>query len=67
MPRVRNRFGEIIWSVNELDYYHHSPRNGQVYYGTWYVEGGMVVVKDDEGNVVEAYQLKPGEIVESTN
>lgn len=64
MPRVRNRSGAIIWSVNEMDFSHSSQRNGQVRYGTWYIEGGLVVVKDDVGDFVEAYRLKPGEVVE---
>ena len=66
MPRIKDESGKVVWEVNAHKYNTNIPwsMSYEQRRGSWYVEGGTVVVKDGDGNVVEARQLKPGETVE---
>lgn len=49
---VRNERGTVKWQ---------SARKC----ASWSIEGGTVIARDDKGQFVEAYQLSPGDTVET--
>ena len=64
-PVVRNKVGVIIWQADRDKFCYRDESTGKRYSCSCSIEGGVVIIKDHLGEVVEAYKLKDGETVET--
>ena len=64
-PIVRNKDGVIIWQADEDKYYYRDEDSGKHFSCSCSIEGGVVVVRDHQGEMVEGYKLRDGETVET--
>jgi len=62
-PIVINKDGQMIWQVEPERYYYRDKLTGKRYSCFFSILGGVVIVYDYSGEIVEAYKLKEGEHV----
>jgi hypothetical protein len=64
-PIVRNKDGVIVWQAGPDKFCYVDESTGRHYSCSCSIDGGVVIVRDHRGEVVEAYKLKDGETVET--
>ena len=64
-PIVRNKDGVVVWQAGEDTYYYRDEQSGRHFSCSCSIDGGVVIVLDHTGQVVEAYKLRDGETVET--
>lgn len=64
-PVVRNKDGVIVWQADCDKFYYRDESSGKHYCCSCSIDGGVVIVRDHLGELVEAYKLKDGETVET--
>jgi len=64
-PIVRNKDGTVIWQADRTKFCYRDQTSGKRYSCYCSIDGGVVIVKDHLGDVVEAYKLRDGETVET--
>lgn len=65
-PIVRNKDGVVVWEVGPDRYYYRNEKTGKLRRCSWSITETVIVVRDAEGEIVEAYKLKAGDTVETT-
>jgi len=64
-PLVRNKDGVVVWQADADKFYYHDESTGRLCSCSWSIDGGVVIIRDNSDDVVEAYKLKDGETVET--
>jgi hypothetical protein len=64
-PIVRNKDGIVIWQPDDNKFHYCGESTGKDLSCTWFISGGVVIIRDPSGEVVEAYKLRDGETVEA--
>ena len=64
-PLVRNKDGTVIWQADRAKFCYRDETSGKHYSCYCSIDGGVVVIRDHLGDVVEAYKLRDGETVET--
>jgi len=64
-PIVRNKSGQVIWQADADKFYYRDESTGKLCSCSCSIDGGVVIIRDNSDDVVEAYKLKDGETVET--
>jgi len=64
-PVVRNKDGIVVWQADCDKFCYRDESTSKRYFCSCSIEGGVVIIRDHLGEVVEAYKLKDGETVET--
>lgn len=64
-PVVRNKDGIVVWQAAREKFCYRKETTGKRYFCSCSIEGGVVIIQDHLGEMVEAYKLKDGETVET--
>jgi len=64
-PIVRNKSGQVIWRADADKFDYRDESTGELCSSSWSIDGGVVIIRDNSDDVVEAYKLKAGETVET--
>ena len=64
-PIVRNKDGIVVWQADRDKFCYHDDSTNRRHSCSCSIEGGVVIILDHLGELVEAYKLKDGETVET--
>ena len=64
-PIVRNKDGVVVWQADCDKFCYRDESTGKHYFCSCSIDGGVVIIRDHLGEVVEGYKLKDGETVET--
>lgn len=65
LVKVTNKDGIVVWEPDIKRFFYRDESTNKMYSCSFFIEGGVVIIKDHLGEVVEAYKLKDGETVET--